>query len=96
MPHWYKTVKARKQHKCIICKKPIEVGTTYLLHTFTEGFGMINHRMHEECDEAFDEYLDGLDARVAEAETELIQPQPRVIYEDQVYMDEDGEIKIME
>ena len=97
MPEWYKIVKARKEHKCVVCKKPIAKGVNYVDTTSLDGFGFTHQRMHQECEDAFDEYLVSLGEHVTEAEkTNLADPNAFAVSIDQVYKDEDGVIKIME
>jgi hypothetical protein len=56
MSEWWKIVKARKEHKCIICRKTIEVGQLYTNYTKYEN-GFITVKMHVACEEKFDDYM---------------------------------------
>lgn len=50
-----KEIKARKQHKCICCLKPIEIGTVY--HREKSVYdGFQDFKMHIECRKFFEEW----------------------------------------
>lgn len=50
-------VKARKSHICDLCRKPIEIGTTYRRHTFTQDGELAVMKNHIICvwDDACDD-----------------------------------------
>ena len=93
MPTWRKTIKARKEHTCIICRKPIPAGTKYLKHTEQEGDGFTNLKMHPKCEDSFDDYMHDLRDKVERAEEgSLIEPLAFADPDD-FYMDEDGDFQ---
>ena len=111
-PEWWKIVKARKDHICLICKKPIKKGTEYVLISGIERKGtefdvlisgivrkgFVNKKMHVECECNFDDYLAHLDEDVEIAETYSVAGEDEEVIDiNRVYKDEeDGIIKIMD
>lgn len=90
MVSWYKSVKARKNHMCIICRKIIKSGTTYIMHTEQYGDGFSSRRMHRECDSRFDDYLEELSIKVEEAEKESLVEPLEYADPDDFYLDDSG------
>ena len=93
MPTWRKTIKARKEHKCIICRKPILAGTKYIKDTEQEGNGFVNLKMHPNCESVFDDYMYDLHNKVENAEESSLVEPPEFADPDDFYEDEDGSIQ---
>jgi hypothetical protein len=90
MPSWWKTLKARKEHTCIVCRKSIHPGAVYVKYTKQEGDGFVNLKMHNECEDAFDKYMDDLDAKVELVERESLVDPLEFAEPDDFYEDENG------
>ena len=45
------TRKARKEHRCYICGKPIEIASQYVERRGTNEDGILSCRMHIACEE---------------------------------------------
>ena len=93
MPTWRKTIKARKDHKCIICRKSIPAGTEYIKQTEQEGDGFINLKMHPDCEFKFDDYMYDLRDKVERAEEGSMTEPLAFADPDDFYEDEDGSIQ---
>ena len=93
MPTWRSTIKARKDHICIVCRKPIKAGTYYLKITEQYGDGFSNMKMHDECECVIDDYFHELHDKVEAAEEDSFTEPLDFADPDEFYEDEEGFIQ---
>jgi len=73
----YKVLKARKEHKCVICQKPIKVGDLYTQRTTLKSFDTWETlRYHRRCEEQLSEELYQISLRIEDMNRELREPEP--------------------